>query len=161
MFNITKFEVADPGIKMEVEYTIPIDGDVIKREQYFGCKSKAIKSFASCCATMLMLRLEEFTTILTRDVMPHYYDSSKIPYLGNQVQLPKCYWLLMDLFQDLKGLHHDPFAQAAIILKNFHLVQYSVPDLHQLQHQKLLLIATDIKGTAKKLKESIEKLSNY
>lgn len=67
----------------------------------------------------------------------------------------------MDLFQDLKGLHHDPFAQSVLILKNFHLVQYSVPDLHQLQHQKLLLIATDIKGTAKKLKESIEKLSNY
>lgn len=161
MFEITKFKEHQEGVVLEVEYSIPVDGDIIKREQIFGCKADAIRQFASCCATMLMLRLEEFKNILTKDVMPHYYDNSKVPYLGHQTKLPTCYWKLLDLWKDLNSMYSNPYGQAVLILKNFHLVEYCVPDLHQLGHQKLLLITADIKGSAKKLKESIEKLSNH
>lgn len=159
MFHLSKFEVSPERVNMEITYTMPIDGEVIKKEQLFCEKVKAMRYFSSCAATMLMIRIEEFKNILSNDVFPHYTDNTKIPYLGHQRQWTVAYWKFLDLFKDLSKMFENPYGQAIETLRNFYLIEHCIPMHHDLQHQKLMEIATDIRGTAKNLKESIQKLS--
>lgn len=159
MFEISKFETDAERVRMEISYTLPIDGAVVKKEKLFCEKAMAMRYFSSCAATMLMVRFEEFKNILSSEVFPHYTDTTKIPFLGYQGKWLATYWKLFDLYKDLSKMFEHPYGQAVEVLRNFHLIEHCIPAHHSLQHQKLSLIALDIRTTAKNLKETIDKLS--
>lgn len=154
--KITDYSEINGQVAMTIVYSI--NNEDKKDERIFDSKEDAMRYFASCAETFLLIRNQDFMQEIHK-LKKHYLDNSQIPYINDR-NWTSAFWTFLNFQEMMLKPSVSPFQRATLITLNRLLYKKLIPELHSLKRHDIAAIEESVHSIARDLQRTIMKLQD-